>query len=75
MDRLLELVEELVEAVERRDCAEPDMAGWEAEADIRRLQRLLVLEYHQTAGVWSDAPWSEHLRTQSEERRPVAAAH
>jgi uncharacterized protein Yka (UPF0111/DUF47 family) len=51
MNRLLQLVDELVEAVERRESAEPDLAAWEAEADIRRIQRQLVLEYRQVARI------------------------
>lgn len=44
MDDLLELVGDLVDALERRDAAEPDL-GWDADRDVRRLERQLVAEY------------------------------
>jgi len=44
MDELLELVGELVDALERRDAAEPDL-GWDADRDVRRFERQLVAEY------------------------------
>jgi hypothetical protein len=45
MDELLDLLDELVEALERREGAEPDMGGWDAERDVNRLERQLVAEY------------------------------
>jgi hypothetical protein len=61
MDRLIDLVEELVEAIERRESAEPDMAAWEAEADIRRIQKLLLREYRQTARALPEDDYSSPL--------------
>ncbi len=45
MDELLHLLDDLVEALERRDGSEPDFGQWEADRDVRRLERQLVAEY------------------------------
>ncbi len=44
MDDFIDLVERLADAIERREAAEPDLGGWEAEAEVRRLERRLVTE-------------------------------
>ena len=36
------LLHELLEALEKRDACDPDVPGWEAEAEVRRLERLLL---------------------------------
>lgn len=44
MDDLFELLAELVDALEQRDASEPEM-GWQAGADVQRLERRLVAEF------------------------------
>jgi hypothetical protein len=45
-DRTLDLlIDELVAAVEERECADPDGRDWRVEARIRRLERTLLETY------------------------------
>lgn len=45
MDELLDLLDDLVDALERREGAEPDLGEWDADREVRRLERQLVAEY------------------------------
>jgi hypothetical protein len=45
MNRLLELIERLSDAVERRESADPDLGSWQAEAEVQRLEQELIREY------------------------------
>jgi hypothetical protein len=42
---LLDLVADLVDALQQRDASEPDAPAWEAEARIRRIESLLAREF------------------------------
>jgi hypothetical protein len=42
---LADLIEDLVYALEKRETVEPDVAAWEAEAEIRVLERRILGEF------------------------------
>lgn len=44
-DRLLGIIEDLVDTLELREASEPDVPRWEADARIRRLEGELVRRY------------------------------
>ena len=69
---LLELMEDLLHAIEQRDAGDPDAPAWEASARIARLEEELASRLsaggRQEAGIAVAA----HAR-QSEEAAPVPA--
>jgi len=47
---LLELMEELLQSIERRDAGDPDAPAWEASARIYRLEEELARQLHEAGG-------------------------
>jgi hypothetical protein len=66
MNELLDLLDDLVAALERREGAEPDMGEWEADRDVGRLERQLVAEYRAVRNETDTTP-----QAQVPHRRPA----
>ena len=56
------LLEELIHAIELRECGDPDGPDWATPARIRDLERRLLEEYRMRPGRWrSDAVAAQEL--------------
>jgi hypothetical protein len=60
-DEILELVDRLVDAIEVRDCFDPEVSSWDVGARIRELERELARE------------WTVHRMRDREDSHPVLA--
>lgn len=64
-----ELLDELVAAIELRECGDPDGRDWSLDARIRRLEHRLMEQHRWRSNARPTGP-----RT-TEEVRPLAASH
>jgi hypothetical protein len=48
-----DLIEELVGAIELRECGDPDGSPWAAASRIRRLEQQLLEEHRRRPGRWT----------------------